>query len=525
MSEISKDSLVSLVNFLEEKATTEVTADHLWYAIRGSLQPSNLINNLSEALRTTPQTVGDLMNQCGFGDVVTQARLLGEARSSDDKPKEPYRLTRSKPKSPFGDLFSAEFSPPIEEEVGVPEGLGTTFSDLAKSICAGMAGDAFAKLYREDVLEYHDDFVQGDGAQIEEYIRKEFGDDGLRYVVNSGIGANEQFNHYVAQIHNLSSAKRCDWIIANSPRQLAKLPFDATVENTLFMEFSRSGKTEETVKIHEYTDRAARRAVFANAGPLRDIGKRDNNLVLGLPDQVSGRFGRNTTPILLAPMRACGMETRPFWKTIEEAIQAFDLTDPDSLPMLIARYLFLHQRLRGTNHIYLACNNNFFLPLADEFTQFWNEGVNKDENDLMMSRYLGLPRDSHMTCEGILGNCGTKMAFFLCSDDKPRDLGCPMIHEAIDPIDADHRGLRLGDEEILLTEANYQRFAEVMPCVRINVLGKPNLRHAAVLSQLWADITFCYSRLKNIDPGSNPEVKFVRDRSARLLAEGAAARR
>jgi len=36
---------------------------------------------------------------------------------------------------------------------------------------------------------------------------------------------------------------------------------------------------------------------------------------------------------------------------------------------------------------------------------------------------------------------------------------------------------------------------------------------------LWSDITFFYSRMANVDPGSNPEVKYVRDRSDKLLAE------
>ena len=86
-----------------------------------------------------------------------------------------------------------------------------------------------------------------------------------------------------------------------------------------------------------------------------------------------------------------------------ESRVAVDLSDPDSLPMTLARFIFLHQGSRGVNHIYLGCNEGDLLPLADELTQFWNEGVNKNGNDITMSRYLGLPRDSHMNCEGLLG--------------------------------------------------------------------------------------------------------------------------
>ena len=48
------------------------------------------------------------------------------------------------------------------------------------------------------------------------------------------------------------------------------------------------------------------------------------------------------------------------------------------------------------------------------------------------------------------------------------------------------------------------------------------MEHSAVLGQLFSDVTFVYSRLMGIDPGSNPEVKFVRERSAKLLSAFAA---
>ncbi len=48
-------------------------------------------------------------------------------------------------------------------------------------------------------------------------------------------------------------------------------------------------------------------------------------------------------------------------------------------------------------------------------------------------------------------------------------------------------------------------------------MGVPGPDHSAVLGQLFADVTFVYSRMMGIDPGSNPEVKFVRQRSAELL--------
>lgn len=504
----------------------DVTDDHLWLAVRGALDPDLLICNLAEALRISGSDTRQLLIDNGFGDIVAHQKRDQANDSAPSGPEAAYVISASSDcNSPFPKLFSVESSPAFSQPVIMRPEERDNLSLLVKTIAERIMDDAFLHLYRDRVGEYYKDFVMKDGRRIESYIGERFGNEAPRYIVNSGIGANEQFNHLVAHINNSDPDRRSTWIVTNSPRQLRTLPDDATVENTLFMEFSRSGKTEETVKIHEYTPRRANRIVFANAGPLRDIGERDGNLVLKLPDQVSGRFGRNKTPILLAPMLAAGVNVERFWQEIEEAIAAFDLSSPTSLPMQMAQFIYLHQRKNSINHIYLGCNDDVLCYSADEFLQFWNEGVNKNANDISMSGYFGLLRDSHANIEGILANRRTKLAIFLLSGALGRPPLHPMTQREIDPIDEAHRGLEYGDEERVLVEANYARFAELMPTIKIQVHGEATLDHAAILGQLWADVTLLYSRLVNIDPGSNPEVKYVRDRSATLLSQKAARRR
>ncbi|MBR5701339.1 MAG: hypothetical protein IKX47_02640, partial [Oscillospiraceae bacterium] len=226
--------------------------------------------------------------------------------------------------------------------------------------------------------------------------------------------------------------------------------------------------------------------------------------------------------ILLAPMLAAGMDTQRYWTMITRAMEAFDPGDPDSLPHVLARFILAAQKSRGTNFLYLGCGDDMLGLLGDEFIQFWNEGVNKDGNDLLVSRFFGLPRDSHMNLEGVLGNRRTKMGIFLLRNSLRGGAVHPLVRRQVDPIDPDHRGLELGDEEVILALANYRRFAEVMPSVLFEVRGEPCPDHSAVLGQLFADVTFVYSRMMGIDPGSNPEVKFVRQRSAALLKDFAA---
>ena len=127
-----------------------------------------------------------------------------------------------------------------------------------------------------------------------------------------------------------------------------------------------------------------------------------------------------------------------------------------------------------------------------------------------------------MNLEGVLGNRQTKLGLFLLRDDMRGGVRHPLVNEAADTADPAHAGLHLGDEEVILSLANYRRFCEVMPTILIRVCGALCMEHSAVLGQLFSDVTFVYSRLMGIDPGSNPEVKFVRERSGELLASFAA---
>lgn len=521
MTEKKVNLSILVQSLLKSVHKDSVSEDHLWYALRGALNPALLVSNLSEALRISAAETEELLIQNGLSDLVMQARLKAEEATPDAGEEVSMKIADAPVSSPFPDLFSIETIPSLHDPLWISHSRKKSVSDLVKSILSFMSHDPFLDLYRIDVKKYHDDFLKREALQIDRYVDLHFGKNGLKYLVNSGIGANEQFNHFISYINNINPGKKSEWIIVNSPRQLERLPQDASVSNTLFMEFSRSGKTEETVKVHEYTPREMKRIVFANSGPLKDLGLRDKNLALFIPDEVSGRFGRNKTPILLAPMYVAGMDTHTFWEDIENAIHTFNLQNPDNLPFQIAKFIYIYQMINKINHIYLGCNDDRLLMLADEFAQFWNEGVNKGANDILMSRYLGLPRDSHTNIEGMLANHKNKMAVFLFTDNVMNHTVHPLIRNEIDPINPEHIGLEYGEEELILAEANYERFSELMPCIKIMLHGAPNLNHAAVISQLWSDITFCYSRLKNIDPGSNPEVKAVRDRSAHLLAQAA----
>ena len=506
----------SLLQRWPEKGVRE---EQITGALKTSLNAAELVNALAEVFRLSPGEVETALSQLGLGDLIARQKLQnGEKGSALER----QALCKSTPVSPFPELFRLAISPdPCAAEL--PGGLGASLRELSEKVAAEASSDPFLQLYHEGVEEYYASFMKETAPLICDEIERAFPGEKLRYLVTTGIGANEQFCHYAAALNNADPKRKLTWLVIHSPLMLRDLPEDATLENTLFMEFSRSSVTEETIKLHEYTDRRLRRIVFSNGGNLKKLAERDGNLVLPMPDRVSGRFGRNKTPILLAPMLVCGMDTAACWKKIGEAVRAFDLSDGDSLPHVLARFILAFQKARGTDFIYLGCNDDTLGLLADEFIQFWNEGVNKNENDLLTSRFFGLPRDSHMNLEGVLGNKQTKLGLFLLRDDLRGEVCHPLVHEELDPADEKHAGLCLGDEEAILSLANYRRFAEVMPSLLLQVRGALSMDHSAVLGELFSDVTFVYSRLMGIDPGSNPEVKFVRERSGELLgrfAEG-----
>ncbi len=486
-------------------------------ALKTALDGESLVNALAEVFRLPPSQMEEAVSEAGLGEVIAQQKLGQESLGGETEPQFLCRDTTGL--NPFPELFRFYASPKPAMPAALPKGLGENLYALSCKVAAGAGEDPFLQLYHEQVGEYYRSFMSGTAPLIRKEIRSHFGDHGLKYLVTTGIGANEQFCHYAAALNNADPNRKLRWIVIHSPLQLRLLPPDATEQNTLFMEFSRSSVTEETIKLHEYTSQSLRRIVFTNGGNLKKLAERDGNLVLPMPDRVSGRFGRNKTPILLAPMLVCGMDTDGYWEMIERAVRAFDLADPDSLPHYLARFILAFQKANGADFIYLGCNDETLGLLADEFIQFWNEGVNKNGNDLLVSRFFGLPRDSHMNLEGVLGNRATKLSFFLLRDDMRSEFLHPLVNTQIDAADPSHAGLQLGDEEVILALANYKRFCEVMPTFLLSVCGRPSMAHSAVLGELFSDVTFVYSRLTGIDPGSNPEVKFVRERSGQLLGD------
>lgn len=505
----------------KQSGTAAITVKRIEDALAGAIQPQKLIDNFAEAWRVTDAQARSLLESHGFGGVL--ARMQAGSAAGGDEVKAAALSAKRSIALADGNIVARAFGPGFDEPVMAPQGVLDAVQKPLDAFLPGAAEDSLGVLYRHQPLAYAEEFLAGDAVKMDAYIAKNFGPSGPRFIINSGIGANEQFNYFVSALAHQRPDRNVTWLLANSPKEIGSLPPDATLENSLFLEFSRSGITEETVKLHELTPRSAKRVVFANSGPLKALGERDGNLVLELPSEVSGRYGRNKTPILMAPMHAAGLDVRGYWRVIQSACDAMPLGEAQSLPVVLARYIRTQQLRRGVNHIYLGTNDDLLRFSADELCQYWNEGVNRDGNDITMSRYLGLPRDSHMNLEAILGTSEHKLAIFILATRKKG--GGPahkLLEASADAINPEHAGLTAGAVDRILCLANVKRCSEKMPTILITV-DEINLAASAWLGQLWADTTLVYSRLIGVDPGSNPEVKAVRTRASSWLSDAGGA--
>jgi len=126
-------------------------------------------------------------------------------------------------------------NPAFDDAVNVTPTIHESVQTPFDAFRAQAANDPLGVLYRKAPLAFARDWLATSGKQIAARVNEQFGSAGPKYVVNSGIGANEMFNYFVASLANDRNGNVPQWHLVNSPREMANLPKDASVANTLFM--------------------------------------------------------------------------------------------------------------------------------------------------------------------------------------------------------------------------------------------------------------------------------------------------
>ena len=171
MSDGSLPFLVSrLINSIKK---ADVSEDHLWYAIRGAINPNLIISNVAEALRITSSETEKLLIENGFSDLVAQSRL--HQSLSNDNNSCQYKISSNDHIDTwFSNIFSVETTPKLSDPIFVDPVFLDNINLITDNIIRTSKSDPFLALYRANIIEYFNNFLANDAKAIDDYISVNF---------------------------------------------------------------------------------------------------------------------------------------------------------------------------------------------------------------------------------------------------------------------------------------------------------------------------------------------------------------
>lgn len=342
---------------------------------------------------------------------------------------------------------------------------------------------------------------------------------GIKYVITSGIGANEMYSHQLASILNayLAGEGRSPvWLVVNNPAHIKTIPDLANDGNTIIFEMSRSGGTKETLDFFNATKaRFKKRIVAANKGRLKDLAARmqeeNGTRVLVIDDtrgDIGGRQMNRKTLMVYVPLF---IALAAALKDLDRAGQflgyyckrLFDATnelayknDNNSAAVRMAEFILRHREAGRLK--FSVLHDGSLRYTAKELMQLLNEGGNKaiagGTNNNILDGYL-LDADSSRYEEVFKCDPLRQMPVFLLD------------------INGGNYKKNLAYIEGLTGKG--------MPCAVVNVElsddPAANLKVLAGTSALLQDAAVYFTYLTNQDANSNPAVKFVREITAAMF--------
>jgi hypothetical protein len=342
-----------------------------------------------------------------------------------------------------------------------------------------------------------------------------------KYVITSGIGANEMYSHQLAKVLNdyfQSKNINVRWLVMNNPADVQRIPSDADNENTVIFEMSRSGTTKETLDFFNATkDRFRKRVVAANPGKNNlntlalDLKKEPGASILTIDDtrgDIGGRQMNRRTLMVYLPLYMAlvsGLKNRTAAKEylkeyVQEMLEANSKFDYGrglkSEAVQMAEFLFRH-RASGRNKFSVVYDNSL-KATAKEFFQLVNEGGNKNiaggsNNNILLAYSLQQDKSMYETVF-----------------DKAADKQLPVF--ILDKSSADY-------QEALGYINKLKNKGIPVIVIALDLTGdiKNNLRVIAQTSALLQDVVVYFTYITNQDANSNPAVKFVREITAAMF--------
>jgi phosphomannomutase/HEAT repeat protein/CheY-like chemotaxis protein len=339
-----------------------------------------------------------------------------------------------------------------------------------------------------------------------------------KFVVTSGIGANEMYSHQLAQeLNRYFKANEIDvkWIVVNNPAHLNKIPAEANNENTIVFEMSRSGTTKETVDFFNATrERFKTRIVAANSGPLKNVAKDakdsgSNILIIDdTPGDIGGRQMNRKTLMVYIPLYialSAGVKNASAAESLLRGYVSASLDANNELQysnglsseaVRLAELLF-RQRAAGRNKFSVVYDDSLRFS-AKELGQLINEGGNKvnagGTNNNILDSY-SLQKDKARFSEIFRKAAPTQMPIFLLNRNSADYVPALAYIEELN---------RAGIPAIAIT-------------VDLGTDVVKNLQSIARTSALLQDMTVYFTYITNQDANSNPAVKLVREITAAMF--------
>lgn len=345
--------------------------------------------------------------------------------------------------------------------------------------------------------------------------------DGTKYVITSGIGANEMYSHQLAKTLNdffQSIGINVRWIVVNNPADVQRIPSDANNDNTVIFEMSRSGTTKESLDFFKATkDRFKKRIVGANPGKNNlntlalELQKEKGASILAIDDtrgDIGGRQMNRRTLMVYLPLYlalVAGLKDKTKAKEylkeyVQELLDANDNFDykrgSKSEAVQIAEFLFRH-RASGRNKFSVVYDDSLKAS-AKELFQLVNEGGNKNiaggsNNNILLS--YSLQQDKSLYEKVFDKAAGTQLPVFILNQNSK-----------------DHQAALNYIEGL-------QKKGIPVVVINVNISSdiKKNLRVIARTSALLQDIVVYFTYITNQDANSNPAVKFVREITAAMF--------
>ncbi len=337
-----------------------------------------------------------------------------------------------------------------------------------------------------------------------------------KYLITSGIGANEMYSHQLSEyLHSLGII----WIVVNNPDHMDRIPLDATNDNTIVFEMSRSGGTQETFDFFQRTAKTfKKRVVAAVQGQLKMAGeqlaKQDKEAVvysiIDIPGYIGGRQMNRKTLMVAAPLflaLAVGSQDtktareglKQYFSGLYAANEELAYKNQDNNTAVKLAEQLLTQRTVGRNKIQLLFGESL-KGLANEIYHLANEGAQKyvaggyENNNLVYEYNLNQSDDVERHQIGLEADPKSVQPLFLL--DKSSD---------------DYEKMKAYAEEL-----KAKGFPVIVVTVDLKKGGSQaeidqNLKTIARTSALMQDTVVYFTYLTRQDANSNPAVKLVRE--------------